>query len=337
MIKKHGGIFGRNPTFNDVGIDGDLVVEGDLTVNGTETILNIIKLEIEDPNILLGKDNTTDAEADGGGITLQGATDKTITWVDATDSWTFSDKVASSNGFAGNLTGDVTGTVSDISNHTTDALAEGATNLYFSGKTTTDLAEGTNLYYTDARVDTHLTGGTGVTYTTGTIAIGQDVATNADVTFDSTKVADGTLAAPGYSFTTDTGTGLFLTGDDLLGVSVEGTGVISYGSAPGEHELTVMGTLLAYELELYNRVVAAGTTGAQTINRPAGAVNFAAAATSLVVTNNLVTADSIIIATVATNDSTMKSVAVVAGAGSFTLHADAAATAETRVNFIVVN
>lgn len=82
---------------------------------------------------------------------------------------------------------------------------------------------------------------------------------------------------------------------------------------------------------------AGGTTGAQTINKPAGSVNFAAAATSLVVTNSLVTANSVIIATVATNDSTMKSVAAVAGSGSFTLHANAAATAETRVSFLVIN
>ena len=30
----------------------------------------------------------TDAGADGGGITLKGTTDKTLNWVDATDSWT---------------------------------------------------------------------------------------------------------------------------------------------------------------------------------------------------------------------------------------------------------
>ena len=46
---------------------------------------------------------------------------------------------------------------------------------------------------------------------------------------------------------------------------------------------------------------------------------------------------SVIIATVATNDSTMKSVVAVAASGSFTLTANAAATAETRVNFIVIN
>lgn len=84
-------------------------------------------------------------------------------------------------------------------------------------------------------------------------------------------------------------------------------------------------------------VTAAGTTGAQTINKTAGSVNFAAAATSLVVTNSFVSTNSVIVATVATNDSTMKSVAVVAGSGSFTLHANAAATAETRVNFVVLN
>jgi hypothetical protein len=33
----------------------------------------------------------TDVTADGGGITLKGATDKTFNWVDATDSWTSSE------------------------------------------------------------------------------------------------------------------------------------------------------------------------------------------------------------------------------------------------------
>lgn len=84
-------------------------------------------------------------------------------------------------------------------------------------------------------------------------------------------------------------------------------------------------------------VTAGGTTGDQTINKIAGSVNFAAAATSLVVTNNLVTANSVVIATIATNDTTFTSVQAVAGAGSFTLYANAAATAETRVNFLVIN
>jgi hypothetical protein len=35
----------------------------------------------------------TDAGADGGGLTLKGATDKTFNWVDATDAWTSSENM----------------------------------------------------------------------------------------------------------------------------------------------------------------------------------------------------------------------------------------------------
>lgn len=63
--------------------------------------------------------------------------------------------------------------------------------------TTSDIAEGTNLYYTTARADSDaknaISGGTGVTYsaTTGVIAIGQSVATNADVVFSSVTTTNG--------------------------------------------------------------------------------------------------------------------------------------------------
>lgn len=84
-------------------------------------------------------------------------------------------------------------------------------------------------------------------------------------------------------------------------------------------------------------VVATGTTGAQTINRVTGRVNFAAGASSLVVTNNLVTANSIILITKATNDSTARLGAAVASAGSFTIHMDVAPAAECAVNFSISN
>jgi len=82
-------------------------------------------------------------------------------------------------------------------------------------------------------------------------------------------------------------------------------------------------------------VIAPATTGAQTIQTSRGRVNFAIAATSLVVTNAQVTANSNIQATVASNDSTMKSVQAVAGTGSFTLYANAAPTAITKVDFLI--
>ncbi len=84
-------------------------------------------------------------------------------------------------------------------------------------------------------------------------------------------------------------------------------------------------------------ITAAGTTGAQTINKRMGSVNFAAAATSLVVTNSLVTANSFVSATIQTNDATATVKNVVPAAGSFTINLGAAATAETKVFFNVTN
>ena len=111
-------------------------------------------------------------------------------------------------------------------------------------------------------------------------------------------------------------------------------------AATGRWNLYMDGTAANYfggDMQFNKTVTAGGTTGAQTISKNAGTVNFAAAATSLVVTNTLVTTSSIIICTVGTNDTTMKSALAVAAAGSFTIYSNAAATAETRVNFIVIN
>lgn len=82
---------------------------------------------------------------------------------------------------------------------------------------------------------------------------------------------------------------------------------------------------------------AGGTTGAQTIDKPSGSVNFAAGATTLVVTNNLVTTASKVFPVVETDDATATIKNVVCSTGSFTIKLTAAATAETKVGFFVVN
>lgn len=82
----------------------------------------------------------------------------------------------------------------------------------------------------------------------------------------------------------------------------------------------------------------AGSTGPQTINAAAGSVLFAIAAASLQVTNSLVTANSIIICQVANNDATMTGVQITQTTGSFTIFPQTAApTAQTRVNWVVLN
>mgnify|MGYP003122403583 CR=1 FL=1 len=72
-----------------------LVLSADLTVNGTTTTINTTNLDVEDKNITLGKvSSPSDTTADGGGITLKGATDKTFNWVNSTDAWTSSEHIA---------------------------------------------------------------------------------------------------------------------------------------------------------------------------------------------------------------------------------------------------
>ena len=91
-----GLVFADTPTLITPNIGAatgtSLVLSGDLTVNGTTTTINSTEITVDDKNLTLGSVATpTDAGADGGGITLKGATDKTLSWVDATDAWTSSE------------------------------------------------------------------------------------------------------------------------------------------------------------------------------------------------------------------------------------------------------
>ena len=79
-------------TINSAGL---VNIVGDLTVGGTTTTINTTNLDVEDKNITLGKVTTpSDTTADGGGLTLKGATDKTFNWVNSTDSWTSSEHIS---------------------------------------------------------------------------------------------------------------------------------------------------------------------------------------------------------------------------------------------------
>lgn len=84
---------------DELTIASGLTVGGDLTVNGTLTTINSTTVSVDDKNLELGSTaSPTDETADGGGITLKGATDKEIKWVNATDSWTFNQNIDISSG-----------------------------------------------------------------------------------------------------------------------------------------------------------------------------------------------------------------------------------------------
>ncbi len=149
-----------------IGDDTGLVqIKGGLQVDGTTTTVNSTTLDVTDLNITVAKDAANAGAADGAGLTVDGA-NATLTYDSTNDRWAINKSLA----------GNIIGTVSDISNHSTTNLSEG-TNLYFtnaradarivlqvganldlSSKDTDALSEGsTNLYFTNARADTRAT------------------------------------------------------------------------------------------------------------------------------------------------------------------------------------
>jgi hypothetical protein len=87
-VNQRVGFFNRSPTAS-VDITGDLKVSGNLIIQGDSFTINTTVLQVEDKNIELNKTTgtSTDLSADGGGITLKGTTDKTISWSNEYTSW----------------------------------------------------------------------------------------------------------------------------------------------------------------------------------------------------------------------------------------------------------
>lgn len=115
--------------------------------------------------------------------------------------------------------------------------------------------------------------------------------------------------------------------------STAGTLVSAFNISP---DFTV--TFAPYtNISVGKTITPAGTTGDQTINRTAGSVNFAALASSLILTNSFVTSASVIQVTVGSNDASMYAATVSAGNGAFVIFAKPSApTAETIIYFTVL-
>ena len=193
-------------TFTGAVSGTSLTLSGDLTVNGTTTTINSTTLAVDDKNIVLGDVATpSDATADGGGITLKGATDKTFNWVDATDSWTSSEHINLASGKSYSMNGtalkDVTETltnktlttpvISSISNTGTLTLPTSTDTLV--GRATTDTLTNKSISLASNTVS-------------GTLAQFNTAVTDADF---ASLAGTETLTNKSISMTTNTITGTF--------------------------------------------------------------------------------------------------------------------------------
>lgn len=113
---------------------GTVKILGNLQVEGTQTIINSTTVSINDKNIVLADSAADSSAMHGAGITVGGSNivDKpSLTYSHADARFVFNRNIQADS-FIGNVTGNVTGQVSDISNLSTDSLAEGSTNKYYT-------------------------------------------------------------------------------------------------------------------------------------------------------------------------------------------------------------
>lgn len=147
-------------------VTNDVVIGGDLTVNGTTVTMNTSVLDVEDINITLGKVAVpSDTTANGGGITLLGSTNKTITWNQSNDDWTFSHDV--------NL---VTGKTYDINGVPILSATSLASSVVSATGLTTIGTIGTGVW--QGTIIAGQYGGTGVDNSGKTITLGGNISTS---------------------------------------------------------------------------------------------------------------------------------------------------------------
>lgn len=217
-----------NVTFNNLAVDGNL------TVGGTTTTVNSTTVTVDDPIFTLGGDTapTADDNKDRGiEFRWHNGTSSKLGFFgfdDSTGKFTFIPEATNSNEvftgtagtvvastFEGNLTGNVSGTVSDVSNHDTDSISEGSSNLYF----------------TDARVTTParaaLSASGGISYDSATGAFSTDP--NSTVQASKIDLGNWEIEQSGTSLKFLTGGTCRMQLDSNGNLTVEGN-ITAYGS-----------------------------------------------------------------------------------------------------------
>ena len=151
-----GGSLAVDATTGD--FSGDVAVGGSLTVTGTVTTVNSETIELAD-NILLLNSNALGNASQNAGLEVERGDDLNVQllWDETNNRWSVGAEDFKAATFIGDLTGDVTGTVSSLANHDSDDVSEGTANRFYTAARQTaieayaDSAEADAKIYTDNR------------------------------------------------------------------------------------------------------------------------------------------------------------------------------------------
>ena len=225
---------GTNSDPTTIKIRGDLDIIGELTAVQTTTI--------DDNNIVLNAvDTPSDTNADGGGLTIKGSTDKTIAWTNSSDAWHFNQGINITSGRLG------VGTTSP-----TQPLHVKGSNAYVKLETdaggevwTCGVSGGEDKFIIrdDTGNDTRL-----VIDNAGNVGIGTtSPATALDVA--GVVSATGTSAsAPAYTFSGDADTGIYRPSADTIrfttggshAATIDSSGNVGIGTTSPTYSLDVV-------------------------------------------------------------------------------------------------
>ena len=246
----------------------------------------------------------TDVTADGGGITLRGATDKTINWIDSTDAWTFSEHVniASGKDYRINGTSVLSGSTLGTGVTTSSLTAVGTLTTGIWNANTIAVNRGGTGQTTYANGELLIGNSTGNTLSKATLTAGANVSitnSNGSITIaatdtNTTFTAGDGLDLSGTTFSTDlkANGGLVIESTELavdLGASSI-TGTLAEGDGGTGETTYANGELLIGNGTTSGLSKATLTAGANvSITNAAGAITIAATDT----TNNFTAGDGL--------------------------------------------